>query len=301
MARATLLSPQRYLRSGYGLALPESYSLSSLRTALIRAQNEVTRYCNVPKLPQPFDWRGGTMTAEQHQWRLTNALAYGPGVKRVYLNAGPLKTVTSFIIDLGRTYQVTFNPTTDLYLNHLEQYLEIVAIAPTIVGVWPLGVALGLYHPVSRTTYTYGWTFPTTEDVLEAESPTVYSGAYGNWDPTVPAEVFLDGTPVDPSDFTVDYDNGQVTFATAPAPRVEVTATYASTVPSEVVDAIGLTATAIIGEARMAERGMVGLSSIKVAEVSLTSMTPMSIRNGASIPSEAAAMVDGYVFGSAYS
>lgn len=300
MARTTVLSPRRYLRGGYGLALPEGFSLSTLRSTLVRAQALVDRYCNVPKQPNPFDWRGGTMTDEQHQWKIANPLAYGPGVKRVYLNAIPIKSVSAFEIDLGKTYRVTLDPATSLYLNTMENYIEVVAIAPTIVGVWPLGVALGLYNPVSKTTYDYGWSFPVEGDVLEAESPTVFSAAYGNWDAT-PAVVYLDGVEQS-AGYAVDLADGTVTFDTAPDPRVEVSADYTYTVPDEIVEAVGFTATMLLARSRINQRGMAGLSSLRVAEVAMAQMTPaqmLQTRNGASIPTEAADLLASYSFGTA--
>ncbi len=297
MAKATLLSPRRYLRGGYGLALPTGYTYSQLRSALIRAQNEVSRFCNVPKLPQAFNWRGGTMTDEQHQWKIVNPLAYGPGARRVYVNATPLKTVTALHLDLGKTYRVDLDPPNDCYVNTLEGYTEVIVVAPTIIGVYPVGLTFGLYNPVARITYTYGWTFDVAGDVLEAESPTVFSAAYGNWSQSPPAVIYLDGVE-QVSGYTVDFDDGTVTFATAPGVGVEVSADYVYTAPSEVVDAIGYTATADLVRSRINQRGLAGLSSLKVAEVSMTTLIPQVTRNKATIPAEAAALVDGYVFGS---
>ena len=301
MTRPLLLSPQRYLRSGYGLALPSDFTLSTLRTTLARAQDQVTRYCNAPKQPNAFDWRGGTMTSEQHQWKITSPLAYGPGVRRVYLNAGPIKSVSAFQLDLGLTYHVDITPATQLYINAMEQYIELVAINPIIVGFYPLSINLGLYNPVSKTTYDYGWSFEVLGDVLEAESPTKFSGAYGNWLSSPPAVIYLDGVE-QLSDYDVDYDNGEVTFDTAPDPGVEVTADYEYAVPSAIVDAIGLTTTGLLGAARMAQRGLTGLQSLRVAEVTLTALQPsqMVSKNGVSLPAEASSLADGFVFGSAF-
>jgi hypothetical protein len=53
----------------------------------------------------------------------------------------------------------------------------------------------------------------------------------------------------------------------------------------------------------MAQRGMTGLQSIKVAEVALTALQPtqMVTKNGATIPATAASLLDGaYTFGSVF-
>lgn len=301
MARVTLLSPRRYERAGYGMALPTGFTLSQLRSTLIRAQSRVDRYCNVPAQPSAFDWRGGTMTNEQHQWRIINPLAYGPGARRVYTNVGPIKTVTALSLDLGKTYQVALDPAVDVYVNAIEQYAEIVAVNPTIVGFYPLAVNLGLYNPIARITYTYGWSFPVAGDVLEAESPTLFSASYGNWDSTITPVVYLDGVVASPSTYAVNYDDGEISFTAGPTAGVEVSADYTYTVPDPVVEAIGITATNLLGQSRLAARGLTGLSSLKVAEISMTQMSPaqMATRNGATIPSEAAELLGKFVMGSA--
>lgn len=304
MARSTLLSPSRYIRQGFGLALPDGFTLSQLRSTIVRAQAQVDRYCNVPKQPSQFNWRGGTMVGETHQWKIINPLAYGPGARRVYLNVGPIKEVTAFNLDLGKTYMVSIDPTDDIYINSIEQYIELVAINPTIAGFYPLAVNLGLYNPLARVSYTYGWTFDVTGDVLEAETPSLFSAAYGNWDSTIVPTVYFDGTEVNVADYTVNYDDGMIAFSSGnePGVNVEVTADYTYTVPDAVVQAVGITATSLIGASRLAARGMAGLQSIKVAEVALTAFQPsqMVTKNGATIPAEAASLLSGYTFGSAF-
>lgn len=302
MARTTLLSPRRYLRMGYGLATPDDYTLAQVRNALVSAQDQVNRYCNVPKFPNLFDWRGGVMENEQHQWPIINPLAYGPGSRRTYLNCGPIKEVSQFILDLGKTYRVELTPSDGIYINRMERYIEVVSVNPTVVGFYPLAVNLGLYNPIARVSYSYGWEFPVEGDVLEAETTKVFSAAYGNWDDTADTTVYLDDVLVDPSDYTVDYGDGTITFATAPSPGVEVTASYTYLPPSEVVNAIGITATAGLGDVRNLQRGMYGLQSIRAAEITLTALQPSQTvtKNGATIPAQAATLLDDFVFGSVH-
>lgn len=289
---------------GYGLATPENYSLATIRNALVTAQDAVSRYCNIPKQPAVFDWRGGTMTDEQHQWPIINPLAYGPGARRTYLNAGPIKEITGFTLDLGKTYMVQITPADGIYVNKMEQYVEIVSVNPTIAGFYPLAVNLGLYNPIARVSYSYGWEFPVEGDVLEAETPSMFSAAYGNWDPDVTPAVYISGTPVTASNYAVDYDDGTITFVAGqePGPGAPVTADYTYLAPSAVVDAIGLTATAGLGAVRNLQRGTYGLSSLRVAEISMTMLAPSQkvTKNGSTLPAEAAALVDDFVFGSVF-
>jgi len=186
-----------------------------------------------------------------------------------------------------------------VYVNSIEQYCEIVAIAPTIIGNYPLNINLGLYNPIARISYTYGWSFEVAGDILEAESPTVFSGAYGNWDSTIPPVIEVGGNEIDPADYSIDYDDGTLTLDTAPVPGELVIASYNYTVPSPIVDAIGCVTTDELTTIRMNQRGMAGLSSLRVAEVALTRAQPRILNNGTSIPLDAAALLQGYVFGSA--
>lgn len=304
MARTTLLSPRRYLRMGYGLATPEGYSLAQVRNALVTAQDQLNRYCNVPKFPNLFDWRGGEMLNEQHQWPIRNPLAYGPGARRTYLNVSPIKEVTAFTLDLGKTYIVQITPADGIYVNRMEGYVEIVSVNPTVVGFYPLAVNLGLYNPIARVSYSYGWSFPVEGDVLEAETPLLYSAAYGNWDRTVTPVVYFDGGAVDPANYTIDYDDGSIAFVSGqePSPGFEVTADYTYLPPSEVVSALGIITTGVLGGVRNLQRGLYGLQSLRVAEVTITALQPSQTvtKNGVTIPAQAAALLDDFVFGSVH-
>lgn len=295
------LSPARYLAGGYG-ADTSGMTQAAVRNVLVRATSRVNRYCNAPKLPSPFDFRGGAMIDEMHQWPIVNSLAYGPGARRVYVNATPLRTVTALSIQLGVSPQITIDPSDQLFVNTMEGYAEIVALTPTIVGTWPLALQLGLYQPLARISYTYGRTFPVVGDVLEAESPTLYTASHGNWSSTIAPTVYVDGVEIDPTDYAINYDDGSVTFddAAEPAVQSEVSADYTYLLDDAIAQATGVVATNLLGARAMASRGMLGLQSLRVAEVALSAMSPrqMVTKNGATIPAEAAEYLDGFVFGS---
>jgi hypothetical protein len=286
------LNPRRYKDLG-GFGIDVSFlSTLQLRSNLQRASVMVNAFCAQSLLPQPFDFRGGTVTGEQHRFMPPNPLIAYAGSRRVFPHQLPLRTVTAFALDFTNGYHITLNAAQDIYVNATEGWCEIVASQPTIIGYPPIGYWYGLYHPVATISYTYGYRNAVVDDVLEAATPRLYYGSIGSWDATG-VTVSIDGTP-QTTGYTVSATDGSVTFATAPTPGQEVTASYTALLPSAVEQATGIVATDLIGKARNTQR-MPGLSSMKVAEISLTRQMGdrgrYVTRNGISIPEDAAVLL----------
>ena len=301
MANQSYLSVNRYLAGGYGIDTT-NFTRAAMRNVLMRATTNVNRYCGAPSQPQPFDFRGGSVTGEQHQWPYVDPLLVTAGSRRVYLNQKPLNTVTRFVIRLAKDYTAEVDPATSLVVNHMEGYVEVVALAPNIVGYFPIGWNFGLWNPIAEVDYTYGWTFNVVGDECEAESTTLYTASHGNWSDDPPT-VYIDGVEVDPSEYTVNTDDGSIDFTEAESPTVQsvVTVDYTYVLPDAISQAVGIVATDLIGQSRFASRGMLGLQSLRVAEVTITAMSPSQTvtRNGVSIPIGAANLLNGYAIGSA--
>lgn len=300
MANQSYLSVNRYLAGGYGAST--DFTRAAMRNVLMRATTNVNRYCGAPSQPQPFDFRGGSVTGEQHQWPYVDPLLVDAGSRRVYLNQKPLQTVTQFVIRLAKDYTATVDPATSLVVNHMEGYVEVVALAPNIVGYFPIGWNFGLWNPIAEVDYTYGWTFDVIGDECEAESPQLFTASHGNWSDDAPT-VYVDGAEIDPGDYTVNTDDGSILFAANEAPTIQSTVTvdYTYLLPDAISQAVGIIATDLLGQSRIASRGMIGLQSLRVAEVAITQMSPsqMVTRNGVSIPVGAANLLNGFAIGSA--
>jgi len=296
MAQQSLLSVNRYLDGGYGIDT-SPFTRSQLRNILVRATTNVERYCSVPSIPQKFDFRGGSVTGEQHQWPYVSPLLINAGSRRVYLNQKPIVSIESFQLQLAQHYVVTLSPSDNLIVNHMEGYVEVVALTPVITGYFPVGWNFGLWNPLALVDYTYGWTFEVTGDVCEAQSPALFTASHGNWSAAAPT-VFVDGTEVVSTDYTVNRDDGSILFDTLAAPAIQSTVTvdYVYLCPDAVSQAVGIVATDLIGKARMASRGMIGLQSLRVAEVAITAMQPnrYATKNGITIPVEAANLLAGF-------
>ncbi len=292
-------SPLRYVHGGYGIT--DTGTALSLRNKLVQASAAVDTFCNGTLLPDKHDFRGGTVTDEQHIWKPPTPLLNEPGARRIFLNHRPIRTLTAFSINYTNTYSITLQPS-DLMVNTPSGFVEIVASQPTVIGYPPLGFWFGLYEPFVLASYTYGWQFVAGSDVLEAVSPSVFMASHGSWLEDGAVSVAIDNVEVDPADYTVNTDDGTVTFADGeePTPDQVATVSYAYTLPSAIETATAIIATGLMGEARMAQRGMLGLQSIRVAEVAITALQPsqMVTKNGVSIPAQAAALLGGYVMGS---
>ena len=301
MAEQSYLSVNRYLRGGYGNG--GDLTRTALRNTLQRATTTVNAFCNVPSQPSAYDFRGGTVVGEQHQWPYVAPLLVHAGARRIYLNQRPVQTVTSLVLQLAKNYTLTMNPTTDLVVNHIEGYAEIVALAPTVAGFFPIGWNFGLWTPIAIAGYTYGWSFDVVGDVLEAESPTLYTASHGNW-VTTGVKVYVDGaeqTVV--TDYSINADDGSILFVDASMPDIQsvVTADYTYTLHDAISQATGIIASDYIGDSRNAQRGLIGLQSLRVAEVAITQMSPgMKVsKNGVTIPQDAANLLGKFVMHSA--
>lgn len=292
MPSGPYLTPRRFNDVG-GYGIDASFlSTLQLRSNLARATAMVNSFCAQPLLPQPFDFRGGAVTSEQHRFAPPNPLIAYAGSRRVFPHQLPLRTVTYFALDFTNGYHITLNPANDVYVNATEGWCEIVASQPTIIGYPPIGYWFGLYQPVATISYTYGYRISVVDDVLEAATPRLYYGTSGQWD-AAGVTVSIDGTP-QTTGFTVNATDGSVTFTTAPSPGQEVTASYTALLPQAVEQATGIVATDLIGKARNTQR-MPGLSSMKVAEISLTRQMGdrgrYVTKNGVSIPEDAAVLL----------
>ena len=300
MPSGPYLTPRRFNDLG-GFGIDASFlSTLQLRSNLQRATSMVNAFCSEALLPQPFDFRGGTVTDEKHRFNPPNPLIAYAGSRRVFPHQLPLRTVTAFALDFTNNYRIVLDAAADVYVNTTEGWCEIVASQPTIIGYPPIGYWYGLYQPIARISYTYGYRQAVVDDVLEAATPRLFYGSIGHWDSTG-TTVSIDGV-VQTTGYTVNATDGSVTFTTAPTPGQEVTASYTALLPAAVEQATGIVATDLIGKARNTQR-MPGLSSMKVAEISLTRQMGDRGRyvtqNGISIPEDAAVLLGGLGHGKA--
>jgi len=258
------LTPSRYRASGFGVDV-STMEDAELRAVLVRASSLVDVYCGIPMQPSRHDFRGGSITGEQHAWRL--ATDVGRGTRRVYPMHRPLNTATSFVVKFTNTFQVSIDPA-NIYVNRIEGWMEVVSLAAVASGLYPVGVNFGLYTPVAEIGYTYGYSFSVEDEEMIVTDGNTYQAIRGSWSAS-PAPIIKKNGSVITTGFTTSISEGEVVFDAPNAASDIITATYTYTLPDAVVDATGVVATHLLGERSLASKGMSGLSSIKVAEVAL--------------------------------
>lgn len=247
------------------------------------------RYCAAPV---DHDFRGGTVTDERHVWDVGNA--HRVGRQRIYPFHRPIKTVDHLRIDVTNTQYLQIEDTS-LYVNPQEGWVEPVSLALTSVGLFGMGVLpnVGLDQPVSKLTYEYGWEFTATDELLASYSGSMLMAPDQFWtdDPVV---VKKNGAALPEADYDLDRYEGMVTVSGYDS-AAYYTASYVYPLPRPVGLGTALIATDVMAQQGIVGRGLVGLSSLTVEEISMR----VSMRSGISqVPVSAAAgsLLDPFVY-----
>jgi hypothetical protein len=290
------VTPEKYRTLGFGIDLDgvEDVELASI---LARAQAIAEGYCAVPRIPHPHSFLGGTIDVdhpEQHAWRLPES-DFDAGSRRVYPYHWPIKSVTQFRVKVTNTQYVSIGPS-ELFINNSERYIEVISLAFTGVGLFgAIMPTLGLMRPVSETAYEYGYEFDATGEVLYPTDARTYRAQNQHWVANS-AKVFVNGSEVT-TGFTPDLTEGTIVFTAPQATGAVVMANYSYKLPYEIRDGVGMIATHLLGEREQQARGMTGVKSLKVAEITITNADDrISTENLAYIEPEAAWLLDGYKF-----
>ena len=286
---ATYLTPKRFRTSGTGVDLSEMTD-EQLLPVLSVASALVNRYCSAPL---HHDFRGGSVTDEQHRWDIGNQ--YKMGTQRIFPKHRPFKTVDYLQIDVTNTQYIKID-SGSLYLNHGEGWVEPVALALTGVGLFGFTIlpAVGLQVPTAKITYDYGWHFPD-DSILTTYSGDAQLQAQDQfWEEDDPVVVYKNGAVLPESDYTADRFEGMVTVS-GYDPAAMYSAEYYHTLPFPIARATAMIATDIIGQQAIVQSGLIGLSSLKVEEIEIKQSTTGGLYNQP-VNAAAAALLDPYVY-----
>jgi len=265
------ITPQKLLTMELGADFDglDDFKLTSL---CAQATSWIDSYCAVP---MGHDFRGGTVTGEQHQWRYPSS-PFDVGQRRVFLYQRPVISIEQFRIYVSKQPIYLEIAPENLVIYHEGGYFDIVALALAPSGVFNALVVpnVGLFTPQDETNYTYGRRFAILgEELLTTDAYTVR--AENQWWVASPAPVvYKNGTP-QTTGFTVDRNEGTVRFDTALAMSDAVTADYTHTLDNRILQAAGHIVAYLRGGSKMRERGMDRIGTLKVAEVSITRQTPV--------------------------
>lgn len=265
------LTPQRFREMGFGIDVSELDD-AELQSLSAQASAVVDAYCNVPRIPQKHDFRGGTITDEAHTWRMP----FGPtdvGQRRMYLFHWPILAITNFRIYVTNTQYVEIAPT-ELMINNTERYFEVVSLVITSSGLFNALIIpnVGLATPLAKTSYTYGWDFTVTDEPLLCTDGQTWRSQNQFWftDQARAPVIKINGT-TQTTGYTVDATEGTVVFTNnLAAPDTDlVTATYHHKLPSEIQFGTGHIMAYLHGQAEMHARGLAHLQRLRVAEVEM--------------------------------
>ena len=295
------LTPARFRELGFGVDLSETED-EELTSLLSQASAVVDAYCNVPRIPQLHDFRGGSITGEQHTWRLP----VGPldvGQRRIYLWHWPVVKINQFRIHVTNTQYLEIAPT-ELYLNNSERWAEIVSYAVTHIGTFGALVVpnIGLTTPVAKTDYDYGWDFFVIEESLVYSDGQTWRAQNQWWHSTDDAAgesrdpiIERDGAVIE-TGFSIDYDEGTVVFDANQPAATTVKATYHHKLPRDLQYATGHIVAYLKGQAGLRAMGMSRLASLRVQEVEMRRAAPKSnlVEDLEALVPEAAILLSAY-------
>ena len=285
------MTPGRFRIGDYGADL-SSITDAGLASILQTSTATVNGYCTVPTIPVEYDFRGGTITEEQTNWELGHELL--PGQRRVLARFTPIISVSELRIDVTGTQYVGFN-NDQLYTT--EGSIEIIAPSTT-VGMFGAAIvpAIGLLPPIARASYSYGYRFSTRGEELYPSDAKEYR-AFNQWwwDDPEPV-IYVDGAEVDVSEYTLDLDEGTVTFDDGLDANAVVRADYDYRMPTAIGEAMSLIGLQRLGERNLTSKGLHGLIELAVGDVRLRRDFPRAgvARHGVS--DEVMQLLDPYRF-----
>lgn len=261
------LTPERYKTMGFGIDLTdvEDFELAALCQ---QASAIINAYCLVPRIPQVHDFKGGSITREQHAWRYPST-PFDIGQRRAWPYHWPILAVSQFRIKVTNTQYVEIAPT-ELFINNSDRYLEVVSLAITSSGLFNALIVpnVGLATPVVEIDYTYGWDFTATDEIVYATDGLLYRTANQFWAATPTAVVKRNGTPIT-SGFALDSTEGTIVFDSPNAATDVISITYHYRLPAEIAQAAGFIVTHLHGEAELRAKGMENVRRLTVAEVTI--------------------------------
>lgn len=279
------VTPERFKTMGFGIDL-DGVDDFELRAVLRRASDRVHAITAAPGLPVAHDFRGGSITAEEHHWDMGNGTTTGPQ-RSIRLWHTPIKAVSDLRIRLTNTQGIVFDANE---LMVFDKEVEIVSLAMTSAGLFGSYVVpeIGLSEPRVQADYTYGYSIPITKQTLDATDGKTFRAQDQWWDSSEDVVVYDESDNIiDSGQYTVHYDEGTIEFSSNQDPDVTRKASFTTKLPPGIATATGILAAEALGDRETRTRGMSGLRAIRVGEISLEK--EMQMRGGTTLVTPAVA------------
>lgn len=236
--------------SGIGITVDSpQYLTGELDRKILQASAWINRHCR-----RWFD----TQTIDEQKTGF-QVRPYNPQLVTVVLANSPYIVINSIYIQVLKWFiQVDVSATgylQDFYDKGYYKIVPLLSSAGTGVGS-PIPAAILDRVPlgVLWTNYTFGYGTPLTAQTLTVIGTTKqYQAPIGNrlWAPSQTFHVYGNGVLIAPTNYTVDYPNGMVTFASAYSVTVPITCDFTTneSIPLDIKEATILLTTHLIGQA----------------------------------------------------
>jgi hypothetical protein len=297
------LTPARFREMGFGIDISELDD-TELASLITQASAVVDSYCNVPRIPQKHDFRGGVITGEQHRWRYPSS-PFEIGQRKYYPFHWPVLSVEQFRIYVTNTQYVEIGADS-LLINNSERYWEVVSLALTSSGLFNALVIpnVGLADPLATANYTYGWDFTILDEQLTCTDGQTWRAQNQFWFNDTGREpvVRVNDVVVDPqvTPYAVDAYEGTIVFEENLVATDRVNVDYHHKLPTDIQMGTGHIVAHLHGQAELHARGMAHLTRLRVAEVEMDRRDPKMGSSGSLselldvLVPEAAVLLGGY-------
>jgi len=256
------LTPSRYRMMALGIDL-SSKTDAELGSLIASASSEVNRYCAAPR---GHDFRGGTVTREEHLWDVGNTHRRPSG--RLWPKHGmgvmPITSCDQIDIYTTKTNYVRFTPNNIFYNSRLG-YVEPIA-APITTALFTSIPPWLLTSPVAYIDYTYATEYEEADELLYPIGGKAYQAINQFW---ADADVTVKVDGVTTTAYTVNRTEGQVIFTDVQDSSAEITVSYTHKMDFAIAMATGIIVTDLLGYSNINASGLGGLSGIRVEEIEL--------------------------------
>lgn len=270
----------RYLLADEALPGIQTMSPVTIASAIARAESSIDSYMEfAPLIPNGFAAGVAGMVQQPYDWdarRMRFPLPLVPVRRLLRVQVHVSNTSPG-----GAAFVATFNGAGDVVLNQYDNYGELVALQGTLYSLAPVLVQLGAKPPLLEIDAELGYYLPSSGEVLtdlgdhqtyQAQRQywaTSYTQASHNQPltpPPIPPVVYLNGSVVSQSQYTVNATEGQIVFTSPNAASATVTCDYTYTIPDFVAHATIAQTTYLLGQRNLNAAGMQGVEMLRAGE-----------------------------------
>ena len=272
----------KYLTVLHYQAADDGVSLSNLSNAslartIARAESDIDAFVG-------FDLKQGGF--EPHQVWLQSKFDERTLKTRTPNYPVPIRQVTRYRIQVsnistaGAGFFANISPA-DATLNVNDGYVEIIPLQSITYSLSPVLVQLGLRPPIVQMDCEVGYflaafgdtLYPVDDQYLTfaalrgfwAQTYTQSLASQPNQLPPIPPVVYVNGVAQATSVYSINYNEGSVTFATQQL-NASVTADYTYTIPDNIRDATIARTTYLLGQRALNQAGLQGLDFARTGD-----------------------------------